>query len=297
VVAAGVKLPQITDLNIAIGIEWSGRFVLDGVFGRIAGKSFVVLICSDLVSLDIVYYSIHDYENYASWKNFCQQLKIVLSQCDYNPQFFISDGKKGLHQALQEDFATTPRQLCVAHKLRRIYQIIPHIRGNAIDKMIARFAVNAILAPDEKEYRFYQRTLEQFKKPFFFDNFSEPHQNKLKKTIGALRYQQRQLFTRYRQPDLVGEDRTTNSHEGSINGFLKERMKLARGFKSPNNLDHLIKLLIYYYRFHPFVASKYSERNGQRPIELNIVNRNDILNNITKGDKPWSWIKNLISSP
>jgi len=293
-VDAGRKLPKLTILNIALAIQWSGRFALDGVFGKLGGQSFVILICSDLVSLDVVLAEIYEDENYVSWKNFCVKLKGILKD-QYDLQFFVSDGKKGLHQALKEEFQAIPRQLCKAHKLRRIFQIIPRIHGDAIDRLFSRVATNAILAKDQKEFRVYANLLKEFQKSAFHSRLSEPHQNKLKKIIGVLRYQQAQLHTRYNHPDLIGNDQTTNSHEGSINGFLKERMKLLRGFKKPEHLAPLVKLLIYYYRFHTFTSSNYPERNSMRPIELNNMARPDILRNVVVGGKTWSWLKNLLS--
>lgn len=295
VVRVGQSLPSPGDLSCAAGIQWSGRFALDGLFGKVAGTSFVVLICSDLVSLDVVAYGIYDTECYASWADFLERLRALLTD-QLDPQFFVSDGKRGLHQALSEVFHRTPRQLCTAHKLRRVFQIIPRIRGDAYDQMIAHIAARAILAPDAREFRVYAGLLTQFRKDPFHGRLSEAHQQKLAKVIGALRFQQHQLHTRYRQPDLIGDDHTTNSHEGSINGFLKERFHLMRGFKSPDHVEPIVRLLITYYRFHRFTASRYPERNGLRPIELNVIGDGQVLERITSGEKTWSWIENLMSS-
>lgn len=295
VVRVGQSLSLPGDLSRAVGIQWSGRFALDGIFGKVAGASFVVLICSDLVSLDVVVYGVYASECYASWANFLQQLRAVLTD-QLDPQFFVSDGKRGLHQALAEIFHRTPRQLCTAHKLRRIFQIIPRIRGDAYDQMIAHIAARAILAPNVREFRVYVGLLIQLRKDPFHRRLSDAHQRKLAKVIGALRFQQHQLHTRYRQPDLVGDDHTTNSHEGSINGFLKERFHLMRGFKSPDHVEPIVRLLITYYRFHRFTSSRYSERNGLRPIELNVIGDEQRLARITNGRRAWSWIENLLPS-
>lgn len=295
VVQTGRALPLLEAVSRALGIAWSGRFALDGLFGKVAGISFVVLICSDLVSLDVVAYGVYESECYASWQHFLQRLHAVLSD-QLDPQFFVSDGKRGLHQALSEVFHRTPRQLCTAHKLRRIFQIIPRIRGDAYDQMIAHIAARAILAPDVREFRVYVGLLTQFRKDPFHRRLSDAHQRKLAKVIGALRFQQHQLHTRYRQPDLIGDDHTTNGHEGSINGFLKERFHLMRGFKSPDHVEPIVRLLITYYRFHQFTSSRYPERNGLRPIELNVIGDGQALERIVSGAKPWSPFWNLIST-
>jgi hypothetical protein len=295
VVQTGRALPLPETVSRMVGIQWSGRFALDGLFGHCAGAPFVVLICSDLVSLDVVAYGVYRSECYASWVDFLRRLRAILAD-QLDPQFFVSDGKRGLHQALSETFHRTPRQLCTAHKLRRIFQIVPHIRGDAYDQLIAHIAARAILAPDIREFRVYANLLGEFRKDPFHGRLSAAHQRKLAKVIGALRFQQHQLHTRYRQPDLIGDDHTTNSHEGSINGFLKERFQLMRGFKQPEHVEPIVRLLITYYRFHRFTASRYSERNGLRPIELNVIGDEQMLERITRGHHPWSWIRNLRST-
>ncbi|MEW6408456.1 MAG: hypothetical protein AB1465_07285, partial [Patescibacteria group bacterium] len=91
-------------------------------------------------------------------------------------------------------------------------------------------------------------------------------------------------------------DITTNHLEG-INSFLKERINLMKGFKKGENAFQLIKILIYYYRFHKFTSSNFPKRNGKNPISLNPIINQQKLNKITKGNQPYSWIRNLLSSP
>lgn len=100
---------------------------------------------------------------------------------------------------------------------------------------------------------------------------------------------------RYHSPYPI--DYTTTNHLEGINSFLKERIKLMKGFKKAENAMLLIKLLIYYYRFHKFTSSKFKHKKGRCPIELNDLQNRDLLSKMLKGDQPYSWIKNLISSP
>lgn len=295
VVSVSSRLPKILNLNQFLEINFSGRFALDAIFVHVKGSSFAVLLCSDFVSLDVVDCEIVSQENYFSWYKFLLRIRPILIKSNLL-KFFVSDGKRGLHQAISDLFPKIPVQLCLSHKLRRIYQIVPHVRGDGYDKLFSRLATLAINAPVKELFKCYLNILLQFKKSDEFLIYPEPRQEKLKKIIGALRFQQSKLHTRYDFPELINNDLTTNHLEG-INSFLKERINLMKGFKKNENAIQLIKLLIYYYRFHKFTSSKFPWRNKQSPISLNQTINRQKLNKITNGNQPYSWIRNLLLCP
>lgn len=286
-------LPDPHEINKRLNIKWSGRFALDAVFVKLKGKSYPVFLLSDFSSLDIIDCHIADKENYYSWKAFLLKA-IKRNNIKAIIKFFVSDGKKGLHQALSELFPDIPSQVCISHKLRRIHQIIPHIRGGGYDKLFARLAQSFINAPIQEAADSYLNILIDFKNSSEYNSWMEIRQNKLNKIIGSLRFQKSKLQTRYSYPELINNDITTNHLEG-INGFLKERLKLMRGIKNPNNFQLHIKLLIHYYRFHKFTSSKFKTRNGCSPISLNNIKNLKELDKINKGNQPYSWVVNLIS--
>lgn len=293
VIQSALKLPTVTELNTTLEITWSGRYLLDALFFTVSGNNRALLILADAKSLDVIDYQISDTENYTTWYPFLLQVKSYLNPQDTRV-FFVSDGKKGLHQALKELFPDVPRQLCIAHKQRRINQILPLVYGTPIDKMFGHIAHRAIGSSSQKEYFVYFSLLLECLKPSFFERLSVPHQHKLKKIIGTIRYQRTELHTRFRHNDIIADDTTTNILEG-INSFFKERLNLMKGLKSESHVAPMIKLLVYYYRFHPFIASKFKERNGQRPIELNRYVNRQKLSACTAGKQPYSWIENFLS--
>lgn len=238
--------------------------------------------------MDIVYYDIFPKENYQYWKIFLLKLATIIDIRSVS-KFFVTDGKRGLHQALEEIFPSIPRQLCVAHKLRRICQIIPRVRGDKIDKTIFRIGVNCITAKDEETFNKQKNILIQLFQSSWYNNQPKPRQEKLKKVVGTVRFQQKYLNTRFKLPDLIKDDITTNPLE-CVNGILKERIKLIRGFKNPEHSELIIKLIITYYRFHKFTGSKFKHRNGKRPIELNIIKNQKYLQKILKKDHPFYWM-------
>lgn len=288
------RIPSISELNKTLDINWSGQFALDAFFPKLKGKTMAVLLCSDFASLDLVGYLIADLENYYSWRDFLLLITPELIKQNIT-KFFVTDGKRGLHQALRELFPNIPTQLCISHKQRRINQIVPRVRGDGYDKLFSRLAHQAVRAPLKEIFKVYFDILVEFQKSDEHQSYPQARQEKLKKIIGALRFQKNKLHTRYFHPDLI-TDPTTNHLEG-INGFLKERLNLMRGLKKEENAEPLIKLLIYYYRFHKFTSLKFKERNGKAPVELNQLNNQQLLDKILKGKEPYSWLRNLLSSP
>lgn len=291
VLSVSSRLPEIFQLNNKLKINWSGQFALDATFPKLNGKTFAVLICSDFFSLDIVDYSIAPLENYIYWKKFLLKIYPVLIQNNVI-KFFVTDGKRGLHQAISEFFPQVDVQLCITHKQRRINQIIPHIQGDGYDRLFAHLAHCAIRATTPEIYQGYLNILISFTTNGDFLLWSKPRQEKLQKIIGALRWQKNKLHTRY-YCNYEIKDPTTNHLEG-INSFLKERINLMRGFKKADNTELLIKLLIYYYRFHKFTSSSFKARNGKAPIELNRLKNQKYLAQLFVGNLPESWIKNFL---
>ena len=287
-------MPNIAVLNRELNIHWSGKFALDALFPKIQGKTIAFMLCSDFESLDLVGYAILGRENYAAWQKFLTSIYSELTKGKIT-KFFVSDGKRGLHQALFELFPNIPTQLCTTHKQRRINQILPRIRGDGYDKLFSHLAHRAIRAPLKEISQAYINILVAFRKSQEYFAYPKPKQEKLKRIIGALRFQKSKLHTHYDYPDLI-DDPTTNHLEG-INSFLKERFNLMKEMKNPQNAILLIKLLIYYYRFHRFTSSSLKGRNGKCPIELNELDNQQLLDNILKGNEPYSWIRNLLSGP
>lgn len=292
ILSVGERLPEISKLNKRLNIQWSGKFALDGTFFKIKGESHVLLLCSDFESLDLIGYRVAKMENYKSWVLFLIDIYAELTKSELK-KFFVTDGKRGLHQAISQLFPNTPTQLCTTHKQRRINQIVPHVRGDGYDKLFAHLAHKAIRAPIKEIYDSYLNVLLDIRRSDEYLDYLIPRQEKLKKIIGALRFQKGKLHTRYQIDEIT--DTTTNHLEG-INSFLQERMDLMRGFKKTENAELLIKLLIYYYRFHRFTSSGFKERNGKCPIELNNVKNQKILDKIINNKVPYLWIRSLLSS-
>lgn len=293
VVVTASKLPATTELNQQLGIIWSGRYILDALFLSVRGNSQALLILADAQSLDVIDYEIAAAENYETWRHFLLRISPVIINSGIE-KFFVSDGKKGLHQALKELFPGVPRQLCQTHKHRRVNQILPQIRGDELDWAFGHLAHQAIKADSERGYWVYFKLLQEFLKPSFYERLSEPHQYKLKRVIGTLRYQRQELQTHLRHPELIGQDKTTNILEG-INSFFKERLDLMKGLKTESHVEPMIKLLVYYYRFHAFTASGVRGRNGRRPVGLNQRLNREKLQQLIKGKRPYSWIHNFIT--
>lgn len=294
IISVASKFPTCTKLNDFLNIKFSGRIGLDAIFISVEGLDMAVLIEFDLDSFDVIDFGVFESETEESWINLLRGL--VNAMNGLYPKIFVSDGKKGINNALRREFEFVPRQVCVAHKLRRLKNIFPKKDLSQFEKIIKEKAKQVLLAKNKDDFDILQYELALTSKSFNLMS-NDLHQRVLEirkaaKALGVIRYQKSDFLTQFKYPDLVKSDRTNNSLEGVVNSFLKTRIKLFRGFKSKELINTWLNLLIMYYRFHTFKASKFKWRNGHSPIE---TNWNLDLNKYLKivKNKTYSWIENL----
>jgi hypothetical protein len=297
IISVASKFPTCSKLNNLLHIKFSGRIGIDAIFISVEGVSMAVLIAFDLDSFDVVNFGIFNQENEESWITFLRSLVDAMN--GLYPKVFVSDGKKGINNALRREFEFVPRQVCVAHKIRRLENIFPKRDLSPFEKVIKEKAKQVLLAKTKDEFDILHYELALTSKSFNLMS-SDLHQRvleirKASKALGVIRYQKSDFLTQFKHPNLVKTDRTNNSLEGVVNSFLKTRIKLFRGFKSKKLIHTWMNLLIMYYRFHKFKASKFKWRNRHSPIE---TNWNLDLNRYEKivNKKTYSWIENLSKS-
>jgi transposase-like protein len=288
------KLSTCIFLNQYLHIKFSGRIGLDAIFVSVEGVSTAILIACDLDSLDIIDFGIYDSESEESWTDFLSNLNKSLN--GIYPKIFVSDGKKGINNSLRKLYEFVPRQVCVAHKLRRLVNIFPQRALTKYERLIKDIANKTILSTTIDEFKENEA---EFLRLVISPNLrsSNVHESVLEyrkalRARGVIRYQKSDFLTQFKYPDLIKEDRTNNALEGSVNSFLKTRINIFRGFKSHELFEYWIRLLVFYYRFHKFTSSKYKWRNKKRPIEINWDCDERKLSKILK-NKTYSWIESL----
>jgi len=248
-------LPSNTQITAWLKPERSGYYALDGTWLKYRGRDIVLLIILDVVTLDIVAWSVASEESEASYQKLVDSVKDEI-----NPiiKGFFCDGEPGLLKVLQQTFPAKPVQLCVFHKYSRVGQVIPFVRPKTeLDKEIKTRAEKILFAPSKAEAETALQELERY---------ASIHQSydKLQKVIGVLKRNFDLLLTHFDNPDMSPYN---NVLEG-FNYIIKRRTKLMKGFKKPINIGRWLKLILLDWRFHPLVESEFKERRGKSPLQL-----------------------------
>lgn len=251
------RLPSVDKISKKFKPARSGYYAWDGTWLKFQGRDIVLLICFDVVSLDVVSYLVAPDECYETYLVLINIIKQTEPDILANAKGFFCDGELGLLKILRERYSATPLQLCVFHKYSRAGQIIPFVHANGMDKDIKERVEKVLFAPT-KQLAIYN--LVELKR------YASKHQQnrKLKKIIGILKRNFELLLTHFDHPEMSPYN---NVLEG-FNGIIKRKFNLMKGFKKELNVDRWVKLLLLDYRFHKIHSSKFPNRNGKSPLEL-----------------------------
>lgn len=239
----------------------SGFYAWDGTWIKLNGENLVLIICFDVITLDVVGYIIAEDETYESYGNLINKINKSEPDILSGAKGFFADGEPSLIKHFKKSYSNIPFQLCVFHKYSRIGQLIPFKRARGKDLEIKAKVEKILFAPTKesailalKELRIYA---------------SEHQQNKkLQEVIGILKRNFEFLLTHYDNPEMSPYN---NTLEG-FNDTIKRKTNLMKGFKKAENVERWIKLIILDYRFHEIRSSKFKDRNGKSPLELANVN-------------------------
>lgn len=257
------ELPTVDDIDNLFHPRRSGYLALDGVWYKYRGINFVLLICFDPVTFDIISYLIAKKECHESYQKLIQKFSPKLKK---PVKGIYCDGDRGLIKAIKLNFPGVPIQVCVVHKEFRLGQLLPFKRAYVGKSLDPKF---------KKKVRFFKETAEAIiyakTKREAGDNFKQLQKSmtkekdeKLKEAFGSLKYNFKYLLTHFDHP---GMERDNNIIEG-FNSIIKRRLKLLKGFKKPANIDRYIKLVLLDYRFHEFIESRFAKRRNKTPLEL-----------------------------
>lgn len=250
-------LPSVTELTAKLNPVRSGYYAFDGMWFKYAGEEMVLIICFDVVTLDLVNYLIATDENYNSYSELFDS--ITKSEPDIlpNAKGFYLDGELGLLKLIRERYPNVPLQLCVFHKYTRSNQIIPFVRAKGINKIIKHKIEKVLFASSKDDATQALDDLKRYAR--------EHHENeRLKKIVGVLKRNFHLLLTHFDNPEMSPYN---NVLEG-FNHIIKRRIRLMKGFKKELNIERWFKLMLLDYRFHQIHSSKFPGRNGSSPLEL-----------------------------
>lgn len=258
------KLPSLEEIDNLFHPLRSGHLALDGVWYKYRGLNFVLLICFDPKTLDIISYSITEKESHEAYQKLTARVLTKLN--DINILGVYCDGDRGLIKAVKLNFPGAPIQTCVVHKEFRLGQLLPFKRAYAGKSLDPEFKEKVRFFKETTESIIYAKTKKEAKANFYqLQKFIVKEKDeKLKKAFGSLKYNFKYLLTHFDHPEM---ERDNNIIEG-FNSIIKRRLKLLKGFKKPINIERYIKLIFLDYRFHELVASKMKQRRKATPLNL-----------------------------
>lgn len=250
-------LPGLSELTRELKPLRSGYYAFDGMWFKHAGTDMALIICFDVVTLDLVDYLVAKDENYHYYSKLFDSITETEPDILPNSKGFYADGELSLLKVLKERHAGIPLQLCVFHKYARSNQIIPFVRAKGIDKIIKSKIEKVLFAASKDDA---MRALDNLKR------YAREHQEneKLKKIVGVLKRNFHLLLTHFDNPEMSPYN---NVLEG-LNHIIKRRIRLMKGFKKELNIERWFKFMLLDYRFHKIHSSKFPDRNNNSPLEL-----------------------------
>lgn len=261
------NLPSLDEIDDFYHPYRSGFLAFDGVWYKYKGLNFVVLICFDPKTLDIISYLVSNKESFLSYQQLINKTKVKLKNMTIKG--FYCDGDRGLIKALKLSFPSSPIQVCVVHKEFRLGQLLPFKRAYKGKTLKDDFRQKVIFFKEKVESIIYAKDKKQAKENLnkLLEFMKKEKDERLKKAYGSLKYNFQYLLTHFDYPDM---ERDNNIIEG-FNSIIKRRLKLLKGFKKPGNIEKYLKLIFLDYRFHELVSSSFLERRKLTPLELTKV--------------------------
>ncbi len=259
------RLPTLTDIDNLFHPRRSGYLAFDGVYFKLEGEAFVILICFDPETFDVLGYRIAAAESFPGYVDLALEVKKKLAAANVPIIGLYGDGEKGLLQALNEVFPAVPFQLCIVHKYLRIGQVIPF-------KSVNRKGV----------FYLRKRKILKFKRLFEETVFAETKEASIKKFAELKMFAQAHAIEKFHQGyrilknnfkltlthyDHLHMERDNNLIE-CFNSIISRKLDLFKGFKKAMNIDRYLKLILLDYRFHELTESRFAYRRDQSPLEL-----------------------------
>lgn len=257
-------LPTLDDIDNLYHPKRSGYLSFDGVWFKYKNKNFVLLICFDPETFDVVEAKIETDETQAGYERLINEAVNKIGAVNVKGAY--GDGDRGLIKALNHLLPHVPFQLCVFHKELRMGQVVP-VKSVRFSRQLTAFQKHDIkvfqLLFREVIYAASKddsvKALDQLKK--YCDKTKD---ERFLKAYRSLAYNFKYTLTHFDHPNM---ERDNNIIEG-FNSIIKRRLKLLKGFKKPGNIEKYIKLILLDYRFHEFMGSENKRRNGKTPLEL-----------------------------
>lgn len=262
-------LPSLNDIDNLFHPQRSGYLAFDGVYFKLSGEIFVILICFDPETFDLIDYALDREESYEGYQRLILKVKERLMGSGTKTVGLYLDGEKGLIKALKEVYPEVPKQLCVVHKYLRMGKVVPfksvnrkgifYLKKRKILKFKKLFE-EVIFAKTKKDSLDKFKELDEFTRNHFLQSFYKGYRL-LKRNFSL-------TLTHFDQPHM---NRDNNLIE-CFNSIISRKFDLFKGFKKDGNVERYLKLVFLDYRFHKLNESRFAYRRDQSPLELSRAN-------------------------
>lgn len=262
-------LPSLLEIDYLFYPKRSGYLAFDGVFFKLNGESFVVLVCFDPETFDIIDYLKADEENYNNYTILMGRVKERFKKNNTNVSGVYFDGDRGLVQAVKTLFPDTPKQVCIVHKYIKMGDTIPFksagrksvhpLKKRKILKFKELFE-SVLSANTRKDSVENLKILEQFVKAHSVAKYFTAYR--------SLRLNFEFTLTHFDYPHMQRD----NNFIECFNSIITTKLDLLKGFKKEENIEKYLKLVFLDYRFRKLKESRIPYRKKNSPLELAQVN-------------------------
>lgn len=105
------RLPGISETTRIFKPERFGYYAFDGLWFKFQGENRVLMICFDVVSLDLINYLVAEDENHFTYGKLINAINLVEPDILAKAKGFYADGELGLLKQLKDNYSHVPLQL------------------------------------------------------------------------------------------------------------------------------------------------------------------------------------------
>lgn len=265
--SVGDTLPTIDDIDGLFHPVRSGYIAVDGVWFSFGREEIVLLVAFDPDTFDILSARWEEDETEYGYERLLTDVVNKLKAV--NVKGVYSDGDHGFIRCKERLLPTVPLQVCVFHKELRMGQIVPlksvRISKQLTDQQKHDIKVFQLLFRDVIYASTKDASIEALQRlKQYAESSTHEYPERFAKAYRSLLHNFTYTLTHF---DYTHMKRDNNLLE-CFNGILKPRLTLMKSFKKKGNLDHYLKLFLTEFRFHPLKESRFTERNGNSPLQL-----------------------------
>ena len=260
-------IPTLDELDSIYQPVRSGYIAVDGVWFHFDAEEMVLLVAFDPDTFDILSARWEEDETDYGYERLLTDVVNKLKAV--NVKGIYSDGDHGFIRCVKRLLPTVPLQVCVFHKELRMGQIVP-VKSVRLSKQLTnkqkhdikvfQLLFRDVIYADTKEQSIAAlKRLQQY-----VESDMHEYPERFAKAYRSLTHNFKYTLTHFDHPQMKRD----NNLLECFNGIIKPRLTLMKSFKKKENLNRYLKLFLTEFRFHPLKESRFTERNGNSPLQI-----------------------------